>query len=214
MPTRSLDNISHASATDHRILRDPSKTLQTGDQASPALSAELIYDAQPLGFGDAKPDLRSLALAYPQAAIHYPELRQKGFAVLQQAVRELPNDAEVQATYGLVLLYAQPNASAVAAEALQRAIDLGSASPEVRTRLADVRFEQGQVTVAIDLYKQSIQIDPLYTQAYLDLARAYLMLKDAQNAYQTLDRVLKVDPGNDTARQVWLKLRAASAESP
>jgi hypothetical protein len=214
MPTRSLDNISHASATDHRILRDPSKTPQTNDQTLPAVSAELIYDEQPLGFGDAKPDLRSLALAYPQAAIHYPELRQKGFAVLQQAVRELPNDAEVQATYGLVLLYAQPAESARAAEALQRAIDLGSTSPEVRTRLADVRFQQGQVTAAIDLYKQSIQIDPLYTQAYLDLARAYLMLKDAQNAYQTLDRVLKVDPGNDTARQVWLQLKPPTAENP
>jgi tetratricopeptide (TPR) repeat protein len=179
----------------------------------PDVSAELIYDQHPLGFGDAKPDLRSLALAYPQAAIHYPELRQKGFAVLRQAVRELPNDAEVQATYGLVLLYAQPGESARAAEALQRAIDLGSTSPEVRTRLADVRFQQGQVTAAIDLYKQSIQIDPLYTQAYLDLARAYLMLKDAQNAYQTLDRVLKVDLGNDTARQVWLQLKPRTAEN-
>lgn len=213
MPRKSLDNISHASATDHRILRDPSKA-QAGDQAAPPLSAELIYDEQPLGFESAKPDLRSLALAYPQAAIHYPELRQTGFAVLQQAARELPNDAEIQATYGLVLLYAQPGQSARAAEALQRAIDLGSMSPEVRTRLADVRFQQGQVTAAIDLYEQAIQIDPQYTQAYLDLARLYLVSNDPRNAYQILDRVLKVDPGNDTARQVWLKLKATAGENP
>jgi hypothetical protein len=39
------------------------------------------------------------------------------------------------------------------------------------------------------------------------------MLKDAQNAYQTLDRVLKVDLGNDTARQVWLQLKPRTAEN-
>ena len=214
MPKQPLENISHASATDHRILRDPSENLQARDQVLLAPSGELVYDSKPLGFEDAKPDLRSLALAYPQAAVHYPELRQKGFAVLQQAAREIPDDAEVQATYGLVLLVAQPGEGARAAEALQRAIDLGSRSPEVRTKLADLRLQQGQVMAAIDLYKESIQIDPLYTPAYLDLARVYVWLKDLENAYEILDRVLKVDPGNDAARQVWLRLGTTPDENP
>ena len=214
MPKQALDNISHASATDHRIPRDPSKMLQARDQALLAPSGELVYDSKPLGFEDAKPDLRSLALAYPQAAVNYPELRQKGFAVLQQAAREISDDAEVQATYGLVLLVAQPGERVRAAEALQRAIDLGSRSPEVRTRLADFRLQQGQVVAAIDLYKESIQIEPLYTPAYLDLARVYLMLNDLADAYEILDRVLKVDPGNDAARLVWLKLRTTPDKNP
>jgi Tfp pilus assembly protein PilF len=80
----------------------------------------------------------------------------------------------------------------------------------VRTQLARLRMQQGQVTAAIDLYKESIQMDPYYTPAYLDLARIYSMLKDRASALETLDGVLKVDPGNDAARQEWLKVKAVS----
>lgn len=75
--------------------------------------------------------------------------------------------------------------------ALQRATDLGSKSPEVRTKLADLRLRQEQVAAAIDLYKQSIQIEPFYTPAYLDLAHAYLISEDPKNAREILGRVLK-----------------------
>jgi tetratricopeptide (TPR) repeat protein len=214
MPKQQLENISHAAATDHRILSDPSENLPARDQVLPEPSEELVYDSRPLGFEDAKPDLRSLALAYPQVAGHYPMLRQKGFAALQQAAEELRDDAEVQASYGLILAVAQPGEGARAADVLQRAIDLGSRSPEVRSKLADLRLQQGQVTAAIDLYKQSIQIDSFYRPAYLDLARAYLMLKNLDNAYEILDRLLKIDPGNDAARQAWLKLGPPPDEHP
>jgi FimV-like protein len=214
MPKQAIENMNHASATDHRILRDPSENLLARDELSLAPSDELVYDSRPLGFEDAKPDLRSLALAYPQVAGHYPELRQKGFAVLQQAAQEFPDDAEVQATYGLVLLVVRPSDGARAGEALQRAIDLGYRSPEVRTKLANLRLQQGNSMAAIGLYKESLQIEPLYTPAYLDLARAYLMLEDLENAREILDRVLKVDPGNDAARQAWLKLGPPPHEHP
>jgi tetratricopeptide (TPR) repeat protein len=214
MPKQAIENMNHASATDHRILRDPSENLLALDELSLSPSDELVYDSRPLGFEDAKPDLRSLALAYPQVAGHYPELRQKGFAVLQQAAQEFPDDAEVQATYGLVLLVVRPGEGVRAGEALQRAIDLGYRSPEVRTKLANLRLQQGNVMAAIGLYKESLQIDPLYIPAYLNLAQAYLMLEDLENAREVLDRVLKVDPGNDTARQAWLKLGLPPDEHP
>jgi tetratricopeptide (TPR) repeat protein len=212
MPKQQLQNISHASATDHRILRDPS--VNQADQVLPMSSEDLVYISRPLGFEDAKPDLRSLALAYPQVAGHYPVLRQKGLAALQQAAQGLPDDAEVQGTYGLILAVAQPGEAARAADALQRAIDLGSRSPEVRSKLADLRLQQGQVMPAIALYKESIQIEPFYRPAYLDLARAYLILKDLDNAYEILGRLLKIDPGNDAARQAWLKLAPAPDKHP
>lgn len=63
-------------------------------------------------------------------------------------------------------------------------------------------------------YKESIQIEPFYRPAYLDLARAYLMLKDLDNAYEILDRPLKIEPGNDAAREAWLKLTPPSDERP
>lgn len=214
MPKQSIENMNHASATDHRILRDPSEDILARNDLSQAPSDELVYDSRPLGFEDAKPDLRSLALAYPQVAGHYPELRQKGFAVLEQAAKEFPNDAEVQATYGLVLLAVRPGEPALAGDALQKAIALGSKSAEVRTKLGTLRLKQGNVTAAINLFKESIQMDPLYTSTYLELARAYLLSQDSENARKILEGLLKVDPGNDVARQALLQLAASHGDNP
>jgi len=100
----------------------------------------------------------------------------------------------------------RPGERARAGELLQRAIDLGSKSSEVRAKLANLRLQQGNVPVAIDLCKQAILIDPFYSPAYLDLSRAYLMSEDIEKARETLGRLLKIDPGNDVARQAWLKL--------
>jgi tetratricopeptide (TPR) repeat protein len=79
--------------------------------------------------------------------------------------------------------------------------------------LADLRLQQGEVSAAIDLYEEAIQIEPSYRPAYLDLARAYLMAKDVDKAYEILDRLLKIDPGNDAARQGWLKLAPTPDEA-
>lgn len=212
MPKQPTENMNHTALTDHRILRDPSEDLLARDPLLREPSDELVYDSRPLFFDDAKADLRSLALAYPQVAGHYPELRQKGLDVLQQAARELPADAEVQGTYGLVLSVVRPGEDA--AEALQKAITLGSRSAEVRTRLAGLRLRQGNVKAAIDLSRESIEIDPLSTAGYLSLARAYLMSNDLQNARETLDRVLKLDPGNDAAREALVKLQASPGAKP
>lgn len=79
--------------------------------------------------------------------------------------------------------------------------------------MADLRLRQEQVAAAIDLYKQSIQIEPFYTPAYLDLAHAYLISEDPKNAREILGRVLKFDPGNEAAREA-LKLAPSPDDKP
>jgi hypothetical protein len=206
MPKEPTENVGHSSLTDHRILRTPSEipaVLQAG--ASPP-SVDLIYDTK--ASGDAQPSLRNLALAYAQVGARYRELSGKGLALLEQAAAVFPADPEIQGSYGLVLRFARPGEKERAAQALQRAIDAGSQSVEVRTQLARLRVQQGQVTAAIALFKESIQMDPYYIPAYLELAQVYSILKDRKHALETLDGVLKVDPGNDAARQEWIKVKA------
>jgi len=208
MPKQPTENIGHSSVTDHRILRTPSEIPAALQSASLTSLTELISDTKPSGSGDAQANLRSLALAYSQVAVRFPELGEKGLALLEQAAAAFPNDAEVQAAYGSVLRVARPRDEEHAAQAFQKAIDAGSKTAEVRTQLARLRMQQGQVTAAMDLYKESIQIDPYFAPAYLDLAQVYSMLKDRQNALQILDGVLKIDPGNDAARQQRIKVEA------
>jgi Tfp pilus assembly protein PilF len=42
----------------------------------------------------------------------------------------------------------------------------------------------------------------------LDLAHVYLILKNRESALDALESVLKIDPGNDAARQEWVKVGA------
>jgi hypothetical protein len=215
MPQRKMENISHSSLTDHRILRTPSETpavLEGGYDASPPI--DLIRATSSFGSREPQLDLRNLALAYSQVATHYPALGERGLASLEQAASALPNDVEVQSAYGLTLVVARPKDSQRAIQALQKAIDLGSKSPEVLTQLARLLLQKGEVTASIDLYKNSIQADPYYTPAYLALARVYMLLKDRKSALEILDRLLKLDPGDGAARQARLEASAIPDENP
>ena len=211
MPQQPSENIRHSSLTDHRILRTQSE-IPAVLQGDPSAPQDLIYDTKPSGAGETQ-NLRNLALAYAQVAGNYPELGEKGLAILEQAAAAFPADAEIQAAYGKVLLNARPREQELAAQSLQKAINLGSKSADLRGQLARLKLQQGQITAAMDLYKESIQLDPYLTPSYLDLAQIYARLKDRKSALDTLDRALKLDPGNDAARLERLKVAALPADN-
>jgi hypothetical protein len=199
MPRRDLSNIGHTALTDHRIPRSP-ESAPAG--SIPAGKPALIRETPP-GPTRANPaleDLRTMALAYAQAAQNYPAFGEEGFAVLEQAARALPGDPEVQTTYGLVLLIARPRERSAAETVLERAIKLGSPSMEARLRLAGLRLEEGRPDDAVPLCQDAIRISPYSSAAHLRLARAYGMLGDREKAVATLVKLLDLDPGNDTAR--------------
>jgi tetratricopeptide repeat protein len=214
MPKRTIENIGHSSLTDHRILRTPSEipAVLQGSPSAPPIG--LILDTKSSGSRDTQLDLRNLALAYSQVVAHYPELAERGLAILEQAAAALPNDAEVQSSYGLIFSVARPREKERAAQALQKAIDLGSKSAEVRTQLARLLLQKGEVTASMELYQQSILMEPYYTPPYLELARIFSILNDRKSALEILDRALKIDPGNDAARQERLNVAATPERNP
>ena len=206
MPQQPSEKIDHTSLADHRILRSQSESpaLLEGDLSAPL---DLIYDTKPSDSAGTQ-NLRNLALAYAQVGARYPEFDEKALRILESAAAAFPADAEVQATYGKALILARTGEQEIAAQALQKAINSGSNSAEVRTLLARLLLQQRQVTAAKELFKESIRLDPYFTPAYLDLARAYAILKDRQSALEVLDTVLKQDPGNEAARTERLKVAA------
>jgi tetratricopeptide (TPR) repeat protein len=200
MPKKSVANIGHSALTDHRIPRIAS---QSPPQlaATPESREDLIYHTRSAQEPDVPPDLRTQALAYYEVSQVYPAFRQRGFALLEQAARELPGDPEVQEAYGLVLLLARPESPAEAAQVLQKAIDSGSTSVEVRTRLAKIRLKEGNMAAARQLYNEAIEADPYYTPAYLGLVYLHEVTGDVQSGIATLERILKYDAGNEEARK-------------
>lgn len=198
MPQKASEKIDHTSITDHRILRSQSE-IPAALNGNESLSLDLILDTEPSRGGETQ-NLRNLALAYAQVGARYPEYDETALQIMESAARAFPADAEVQATYGTALLMTHTRQPEVAVQALEKAIAAGSKSAEVRVLLARSRMQQGQVTAAIDLYKEAIQLDPYFEAAYVELARVYTTLKDRQGALQTLDKVLQLNPGNDAAR--------------
>ena len=214
MPQRIAENIDHSSLTDHRILRTRSEIPAALQDGVGSLPSDLLLDTKPSHARETQLDLRNLALAYAQVAPRFPELRERGLAILEQAVAALPSDVEVQSAYGRTLAMARPGDRDRATQAFQKAIDLGSKSAELRAQLARALLQKGEVTAAIELYRQSILLDPYLTPAYLDLAQIYSMLNDRKNALEMLDRALTIEPGNDAARQERRKVAAMPNENP
>lgn len=200
MPRRPASNIDHSALTDHRIPRWPAQepqieTLRTGSRAE---LIPLIKSESPTGMG---PDLRTLALAYFEVSHIYPEFQARGFELLEKAAQDLPNDPDVQLDFGLVLMLARPQSPGEAATAFQRSINAGSKSVEARVRLAKLEAMEGELPSAIRLFKETIQMDPYFTPAYLGLADVYEGMDEEKLAVETLESVLKYEPGNDSARK-------------
>lgn len=212
MPRRPLSTLAHTAVTDHRILRLPGNSPRSSSASELAgKTVNLIHDTRRPGQGDAASDLRTRALAYAQVAQFFPVYSTKALQLLRRAARKLPQDKDVQAVFGVVLSEGSPSTQSRrrAAHALEQAIALGSQSPAVRMRLADIRIREGQVTPAIQLLEDTIRFDPYYAPPYLALARLYLRLGDRKNGIDVLERVLKFHPGNETARKELKEARAA-----
>jgi hypothetical protein len=213
MPRLPLTNISHTAFTDHRIPRSQgaarSSLAAAGSSGNPKLIRE-TNPAQP-GLGQGLGDLRTLALAYIQVAGTYPVFGGEGFTLLERAAQLLTHDAEVQASYGLVLLAARPGDRAVAQAALQRAVELGSNSVEPRLQLAELLIEDGRPEIAVRICQDAVRLDPYSPAALLRLAKVYSVLGDHLKAVSALERLLTFDPANQVARRALDTERNASA---
>ena len=213
MPRLPLANISHTAFTDHRIPRLEGAARRYLPAGGPSGNPKLIRETHPArtGLEQSPEDLRALALAYVQVAGNYPAFAGESLTLIERAARLFPRDAEVQASYGLVLLVARPGERDVAEAALQRAVDLGSSAVEPRLRLAGLLIEDGRPEVAVHICQNTVELNPYSPAALLRLARTYSVLGDHKKAVSTLERLLGFDPGNEVARRTVDIERNASA---
>ena len=204
MPKVDVTNIAHTALTDHRIARLPRASNNSLSGPDPDPLTNLIWATKPLG--ERNPGLRAVALAFAQLAPNYPGYGERGFPVLERAAREFPDDPDVQATYGEVLLAISPDFKARAREALERAINAGSKSTTVRRRLAQLMLSSGEDS-GLGLLQESVKIEPYNAAIYLQLAHAYLDMNRRSEAVKTLEQALRFDPGNTDCRKLLRELQ-------
>ncbi|MGI8785407.1 MAG: tetratricopeptide repeat protein [Acidobacteriota bacterium] len=197
MPKSQVVGIAHAVATDHRIRRSPQAA--PGPAALSVRGTDLVYET---AVGQSAPDLRTRALAYAQLSLS-PSYRQSAYELLEQAAREYPDDRDVQESFGLTQLRVSSDPASIgrAAQALQRAVALGTPTLQVYLRLAEIRLSAGQVNPGIRLLEQALELEPRMSSAALRLSEVYLALGQPEKARTVLVQALKLDPGNSSLRE-------------
>jgi tetratricopeptide (TPR) repeat protein len=61
--------------------------------------------------------------------------------------------------------------------------------------LAIVYYDLGDFDEAIDLYNDTIDVDPNYAQAYTGLGLIYYTLEDYEEAIENFDQAIEINPG-------------------
>ncbi len=184
MPATTKVTISHASHTDHRILRNPATYKE------PAQKPKLVAWREP-----AEPfRQRNLGLAELQLSpVEYPELWRDGASLLSSLDPEkLKSDAEVD--YALEDYFYRTGDTARAVEFGGRSVELNPRSADTALAFARVLQTSGESTEAEEQYMRAIKLDPSLKEAYGRLAMTYAKQHRSEDAAKTLDRYLQWNP--------------------
>jgi tetratricopeptide (TPR) repeat protein len=116
-----------------------------------------------------------------------------------RALQLQPDDPE--ANYSQGMLYAQQNQLKLASDYLQKAADLRPGYPEALNNLGVVYVRTGDYNHAEEQFKTCIRLTPSFDQSYLNLAQLYAIRNEKQQAIQTLQQLLVLQPQNQTAQR-------------
>ena len=191
MPRNPLSNVAHVAHTDHRIRRDPVIDL---DEESSSVPSNLVYESA--NTTRAKPDLRSEALAYAEASRAARPLVSRALALLDEALRTAPRDAELLAARGRLLAQYEPARKSEANQTLREAIANGSPSAEVRQMLGRLHLDAGDVSSAERLFRDALGRDAFDAASHVELVRLHLHTQDAAKARKALEAFASADPGH------------------
>ena len=112
---------------------------------------------------------------------------------LEQLLQLSPDDPE--ANYSLAMVFAQTD-STKAYDYLQRALKYRPDYPEALNNLGILYLRTRRRDEAVAAFQECIRVAPLFNQAYLNLARVYVLEGDSNKARALLSEFLKKSPSD------------------
>jgi tetratricopeptide repeat protein len=208
MPKRDVQEISHSSITNHRILRRPDESFPefAFQQTTPALPDLIHLNPAP---GQKDPTLPALVLleAYGELADQHPEYLKRYYEVLGQLERSDPANPLVLAALGTRDLQAGKYADAVTH--LERALDRGAAKTILYSELAEALEKLDRTPEAVAVLRKAIDLDPFNSMVQRALIVQLIQLKDYANAQTALASYVERFPEDSFMRQMLARARAA-----
>ncbi|MBN1878637.1 tetratricopeptide repeat protein [bacterium] len=124
----------------------------------------------------------------------------EGLTIFRESLKDYPDNSELFYQYAKFLLDLsyrtndQQNAEklvSTARDALIRSSELDDTNIVVKTLLADVRIELGELAEAIDLLERIMEMDPSNQKVKTDLARLYVHTHSPEKAVRLLKPVIE-----------------------
>lgn len=183
MPRRSAKDGGHTAFTDHRIRIDlgfaqrlKSPVLRP-DLRRPEPEGEVALTGDLVAWREPEPRLRerNLALALVTVGIESGNRDEviRGYRMLNQVVKQFPNDAPVWTALGTIVLTAKETAAAK--QYFERALEFRPNYAPYRVNLATALLAAGNTREAAQQLEQAVELDPLLEQAVQLLSRVYHM---------------------------------------
>ena len=187
MPSLETKDITHTQATDHRILRRPSR-LDLANLSDQTRKLE-PFPATP----ETKDDVRELALAYQAVAERGNSFAaQEAERLLQQANQQDPNDAAVLAALGFI---SQQRAEVdKATRYYEAALHSDPYSEEAAINLGVIEAKAGHLQRSVSLWQPIFERAPWRSSVGIDLALQYCAADRFERAKDYVNRVLEFNP--------------------
>jgi Tfp pilus assembly protein PilF len=200
MPKSTATDAQHVVLTDHSIPRRPRGKIA---------ASKAIADAELAPFDGAKSSSRDLALAYAIAAVGKKtgSDRTRAINLLEQVVKESPNDIEVLVS--LAEIYRIDDKNALARPLYQRAIELDPSQVTAPAGLGAIMMESGQYPEAIRLWRDALTKNSGLELVRLNLSLALLKTGDRAAAILNLEEALTINPAFAPARDLLSQLISA-----
>jgi tetratricopeptide (TPR) repeat protein len=208
MKKRDVQEISHSSITNHRILVRPDEPFpDIAFQQTTAALPDLIHLNPAPGRKGLPPPALTLLQAYGELVEKHPEYINRYFAVLDDLERTAPDNPLVQAAIGNRELHSGKYQEAVAH--LQRALDTGTPKTILYTDLADALIKLGRNLEAVAVLRKASEFDSFNATLKKTLIVQLIQVKDYANAKMELEDYVKRFPEDSFMRQMLARARAA-----
>jgi hypothetical protein len=208
MKKRDVQEISHSSITNHRILVRPDEPFpDIGFQQTTAALPDLIHLNPAPGRKGLPPPALTLLQAYGELVEKHPEYMNRYFAVLDDLERTAPDNPLVRAAIGNRELHSGKYQEAVAH--LQRALDTGTPKTILYTDLADALIKLGRNLEAVAVLRKASEFDSFNAALKKTLIVQLIQVKDYANAKMELEDYVKRFPEDSFMRQMLARAQAA-----
>lgn len=201
MPKRDIQQISHSSATNHRIPARPDEPFPdiTFQQTMPSLQDLIHLNPAP---GQSNTPLPSLTLlqAYGELAANRSEYVAPYLKVLGRLEKSQPRNALVQAAVGRRELKNGNFQAAV--EHLQLALKLGQPQATTCADLSEAMAKLGQAEQSLPLLEEAVRLDPFNPVLQKNLVVRLIQLKQYAKAQSALENYLQIFPQDTFMRQM------------